>query len=98
MVGECVPANFCPATGVKAGRVDNKNNLINWIVDFDLLCVGQQSILAFYMLLFVGMAIGGLVLAPLSDKYGRKKVFVAALIAIGTFYILMLMSKSQREL
>jgi MFS family permease len=54
--------------------------------------------MTFYMLMFVGIALGGLLLAPMSDKYGRKPMFVGGLISILCIYLLILCAKTQREL
>lgn len=50
--------------------------LDNWIRKFNLDCASESVIGSFGMLFFFGFSIGSLFVARLSDKYGRKKIFL----------------------
>ena len=52
------------------------------------MCANQSVILSFYLLTFAGIAIGALLLAPLTDPYGKKYFFIASLISILIIYSL----------
>ena len=89
---ECIPSNFCGNPNIRTEKVDSKQLLQNWVQDFDLICVNQSVILAFYLVILAGLALGGLILAPLTDSYGKKNFFVASLIAILVVYVLILLA------
>ena len=61
-------------------------SLQNWITWLDLDCVSGVTIGLFGTLYFAGFLISSLAFSPMSDKYGRKIVFLIGGIAqIGTF-------------
>jgi MFS family permease len=50
--------------------------LDNWIKKFELDCASETIIGSFGMLFFIGFSLGSLIVARLSDKYGRKRIFL----------------------
>lgn len=95
---ECVPSNFCLNTNIRAEKVDNKNNLQNWITLFDMQCVNPVALIAFNMLLYGGMALGAFTLAPMSDKHGRKFYFSIAVALCFIINVLLLYCKDYHDL
>eukprot|EP00347_Sterkiella_histriomuscorum_P013032 403366275 len=75
---------------------DSKHSLDNWITWLDLHCEDSYSIALFGSLYFAGFLISCLIFPPLSDKYGRRNLFMLGglfqLIIIAT----MLNCKSQQ--
>ena len=66
---------------------DHPHTLWNWIESFDLLCASHFEISAMAMNFFVGQAITCLIIPPLQDTFGRKKVFLFC--SIVNFYTLL---------
>ena len=63
-------------------------SLDNLIEQYDMQCDGKLTISLFGMMFFLGFAIGSVILPPLSDKYGRKNLFLLSLfINIAMFII-----------
>lgn len=61
-------------------------SLYNWITWMDLDCESGITVGMFGTLYFAGFLISSLLCTPLSDKYGRKSMFIIGGIAqIGTF-------------
>jgi MFS family permease len=52
-----------------------------------MTCSGALTISMFGMMYFLGLSIGNAFMPTLSDRYGRKKFFVAGLISICLIYI-----------
>ena len=53
-------------------------------------CAGSVTISAFGMMFFAGFSIGSIIFPTLSDKKGRKKLFLASLIVNLSCFLLML--------
>jgi MFS family permease len=94
---ECVPQNFCSNPNIRAEKVQNKNAISNWVSDYDMTCVNQQILMSYYMILFTGMVVGGVFLAPLCDKFGRKYMFMCSLIGLFVLYSLLLYSRDYHD-
>ena len=58
---------------------DNELTLNNLVGQYELWCTSHLTISAIGMAYFAGFAIGALILPGLSDKYGRKRFFLAGL-------------------
>jgi len=67
----CVPQNFCNNPSITHEVVAGNGALHNWLTEFNMVCINQQVILGFYLLMFTGIAIGGLFFSPLVDHYGK---------------------------
>jgi len=72
----CTAEQICDESGPTVTyRVDKSYEyyLNNWFTEMDMVCFSEQAISSMLTLFFVGFAIGGLVMYPLPDKYGRRK-------------------------
>jgi MFS family permease len=94
---ECTPQTFCGNPSLRAEKVQNKNAISNWISDFDMTCVNPQVIMSYWMILFTGIAIGGVFIAPICDKIGRKLVFLTSLTGLFVLYSLLLYSRDYHD-
>lgn len=94
---ECVPQNFCSNPNIRSEKVQNRNAISNWISDYDMTCVNQQVLMTYYMILFVGMAIGGIFMSPMVDMFGRKYMFICSLIGLFVLYSLILYSRDYHD-
>lgn len=75
----CKPDCFCNNDTMKWDVVEDSTiTLNNWMTSWDLICSSHLSVSLFGMLFFIGFAAGQLILPPLSDKYGRKKIFMGS--------------------
>ena len=63
----------------------------NWITQFNLDCAEPGVIPALYLVLYVGLALGGLILGPMIDSYGQKVIFISSLSVILIIYGLILL-------
>jgi len=87
---ECSPKNFCNNANIRAEKVQSKAMIQNWVTDFNLECVEPGVIPAFYLVLYVGLALGGLIIGPMVDSYGKKVIFIISLTVILIIYGLIL--------
>jgi MFS family permease len=52
-----------------------------------MTCAGSNNVIGFYLMVFVGIALGGLFVAPLGDKYGRKRLLLIGLSSLIVTYV-----------
>ena len=52
-----------------------------------MVCAPQTEMVAFYLLTFLGITLGALFIAPLADMFGRKTIFLIAMLGIIIIYI-----------
>ena len=90
----CVPANFCNEPSIQAIRIMTTGSFNNWITEYDLLCSNPQNVIGFYLLMFTGIAIGGLFIAPVVDIWGKKFVLMIALFCMVIDYTLIIFATS----
>lgn len=62
-----------------------------------MTCVNQQVVMTYYMIMFTGMSIGGIFIAPFCDKFGRKYMFLCSLIGLFVLYSLVLYSRDYHD-
>jgi MFS family permease len=62
-------------------KVDTATSIINWMVDYNLLC--KKSYLANVMIyiFFGGCLLSAVIISPLSDRIGRKTVLIIIMVA-----------------
>ena len=65
-------------------------SLNNWVKQFDLECAGPFWISLFGVLFWAGFAIFSFILPPLSDKNGRKSLFLGCVITNFVIFIVLL--------
>ena len=94
---QCTPGNFCSDADIKTERISNQNSLDNWIEEFGLKCHPESSFMHTQMCLYAGVALGAVVISPLSDIFGRKPVFFGSLLAVVLAYVLLLLSKDFQD-
>lgn len=95
---DCVPSNFCTDKNIRAEKIPSRTTFTNWMTDFDMICSNPQVLLGFYLLIFTGLVIGGLFLAPLTDKFGKKKPLAIALVLMILLYTLIILADSYTKL
>lgn len=88
---DCSPKNFCGNANIRSEKVSSKSMIHNWITQFNLDCAEPGVIPALYLVLYVGLALGGLILGPMIDSYGQKVIFISSLSVILTIYGLILL-------
>lgn len=91
---DCVPANFCGDPNIRAERAAGKTSLNNWILDFNLVCAGPQVIIGFYLLVFAGIAVGAIFIAPLTDSWGKKNILIIALLTLMILFVMIMMAST----
>ena len=69
-------------------------SLQNWVESMDIECKNKFQIGALGSVSFVGMAVGSLIFAILSEKYGRKIIYIGGLITTTLSLIVVLMKPS----
>jgi MFS family permease len=87
---DCSPKQFCNNPKIRAEKIQSKTMINNWVTDFNLECAEPGVIPAFYLVLYVGLALGGLILGPMTDSYGKKVIFIISLAVILIMYGLIL--------
>lgn len=80
--GKCEPSYFCnPHNNITITLLENDElTLSNWVKDYDLLCASHFTIASFPMAFFTGLALGSFWVPQQSDVYGRKRLFMFALV------------------
>ena len=89
----CTPEEICAdESTIIDWQVDwtSDRSLNNWRVKFDLTCAPDWKVAFPGMFLFVGWTVTTLLLPPLSNIFGRKKFFAAAMI-LGFFINLVIL-------
>ena len=88
---DCSPKNFCTNPNIRAEKVQSKTMISNWVTDFNLECAEPGVIPAFYLVLYVGLALGGMIIGPLVDSYGKKVIFIISSTVILIVYGLIIL-------
>lgn len=80
---DCKPNYFCDADHNVGYEIikDDELTLTNWITDFDLICASKFTISSFAMAFFTGFALGSFFIPQQADVLGRKKPFIACMVA-----------------
>ena len=97
MTQSCVPEEICADDStIIDWQVDwtSDRSFNNWRVKFDLTCAPEWKVAFPGMFFFVGWMLTALWLPPLSDIFGRKKFFAAAMILGLLFHFVMLFTHS----
>ena len=85
---KCIPSYFCDNNSTIDWHIDTEADITldNWMKSYKLYCSGSTFISLIGTFFFIGFAVMSPILPPLSDKYGRRNFFLAALLVnAGTF-------------
>ena len=76
---KCVPSYFCGEHAEISWEIveDSTHTLDNWMSKYDLTCESPYLISSFGMSFFFGFFLGSFFLPSMSDKMGRKSIFLA---------------------
>ena len=97
-IGKCNPEYFCINSDVMWERdEDSSISLINFMLKFDMVCAGSFTISMFGMMLFTGFTLSSLVLPALSDKIGRRSIFLGCLLVNLIVLAILLIIPDQKE-
>lgn len=92
----CKPDYFCENTDTVAFEVDYENEFTihNFVTEYQLTCESKLYISMFQSAFFIGAAAGSFIFPPLSDIYGRRKIFLFTILCTVLLTIIQLVLPS----
>jgi len=86
---DCTPTRVANDPTIRAETNQGADTTFaNWVQDFNLATENPSAAPTFFLLLFGGLACGGLVMAPIADRWSKKYLLVFGLSTILLVYIL----------
>jgi MFS family permease len=86
---DCTPSRVANDPSIRAEANQGADTTFaNWVQDFNLVTENPLAAPTFFLLLFGGLALGGLVMAPIADRWSKKYLLVFGLSTILLVYIL----------
>jgi MFS family permease len=81
------PKNFTSCNMVLAcssdyiSKVDTQKSIVNWMVDYNLICSRSYISEVMSYIYFGGCILSAIIISPLADKFGRKAMLIAIMLA-----------------
>jgi MFS family permease len=90
----CKNTDFCGTTIPHRINYTDNTSLQNWVEDLDLYCTPGAQIGLIGSMFFAGWAVSATILPRTADIYGRKRVYLFAMIGHLIFYLGEILSRN----
>lgn len=87
LYAKCSKVDYCKYKNTEFIYIDHEKSLNNWTTKFDLTCENEYLMDAMASCIFLFTIFSKVIVSPVSDKYGRRIVFIFCNSVIGLGYL-----------